>query len=138
MRHGYVDERAMITTTLIYSCHWKTILLAKQIYIYIYIYIYVYICICICVYIYLYTYMYIHTYIIYIYIYIYIYIHTYTYTYIYIKLHINRTFKNSEKPVSFQNKHLIKKTGNAYWYWLRGCKEALYIKKILINYFYVF
>ena len=24
LRHGFVDERAMITTTLIYSCHWKT------------------------------------------------------------------------------------------------------------------
>ena len=24
LRHGFVDERAMITTALIYSCHWKT------------------------------------------------------------------------------------------------------------------
>ena len=24
MRHGLVDERALITTTLISSCHWKT------------------------------------------------------------------------------------------------------------------
>ena len=25
MRHGFVDERAVITTTLISSCHWKTL-----------------------------------------------------------------------------------------------------------------
>ena len=25
MRHGLVDERALITTTLISSCHWKTL-----------------------------------------------------------------------------------------------------------------
>ena len=25
LRHGFVDERAMITTTLIFSCHWKTL-----------------------------------------------------------------------------------------------------------------
>ena len=25
MRHGFVDERAMITTTLISFCHWKTL-----------------------------------------------------------------------------------------------------------------
>ena len=24
LRHGFVDERALITTTLISSCHWKT------------------------------------------------------------------------------------------------------------------
>ena len=25
LRHGFVDERALITTTLISSCHWKTL-----------------------------------------------------------------------------------------------------------------
>ena len=25
LRHSFVDERAMITTILIFSCHWKTI-----------------------------------------------------------------------------------------------------------------
>ena len=25
LRHDFVDERAMITTTLISSCHWKTL-----------------------------------------------------------------------------------------------------------------
>ena len=25
LRHGFVDERAMITTTLLSSCHWKTL-----------------------------------------------------------------------------------------------------------------
>ena len=25
MRHSFVDERALITTTLISSCHWKTL-----------------------------------------------------------------------------------------------------------------
>ena len=33
MRHGFVDERALIITTLISSCHWKTFLhflLAKE------------------------------------------------------------------------------------------------------------
>ena len=25
MRHGFIDERAMIATTLISSCHWKTL-----------------------------------------------------------------------------------------------------------------
>ena len=25
VRHGFVDERVMITTTLISSCHWKTL-----------------------------------------------------------------------------------------------------------------
>ena len=25
MRHGYVDKRAMITTTLTSSCHWKAL-----------------------------------------------------------------------------------------------------------------
>ena len=24
MRHGFVDEKALITTALISSCHWKT------------------------------------------------------------------------------------------------------------------
>ena len=23
LRHGFVDDRALITTTLIFSCHWK-------------------------------------------------------------------------------------------------------------------
>ena len=27
LRHGFVDERALITTTLISSCHWKTLAL---------------------------------------------------------------------------------------------------------------
>ena len=26
LRHGFVDKRAMITTTLTSSCHWKTLL----------------------------------------------------------------------------------------------------------------
>ena len=26
MRHGFVDERVFITTTLISSCHWETLL----------------------------------------------------------------------------------------------------------------
>ena len=31
LRHGFVDERAMITTTLKSSCHWKTLVLfAKE------------------------------------------------------------------------------------------------------------
>ena len=33
LRHGFVDERALITTTLVSSCHWKnpcTLLLAKE------------------------------------------------------------------------------------------------------------
>ena len=32
LRHGFADERAMITTTLISSCQWKTLtfLLAKE------------------------------------------------------------------------------------------------------------
>ena len=25
LRHGFLDERAVITTTLISSCHWKTL-----------------------------------------------------------------------------------------------------------------
>ena len=25
LRHGFVDERATITTTLTFSCHWKTL-----------------------------------------------------------------------------------------------------------------
>ena len=25
MRHGFVDERAMIKTTLVSPCHWKTL-----------------------------------------------------------------------------------------------------------------
>ena len=30
LRHAFVDERAMILTTPISSCHWKTLLLAKE------------------------------------------------------------------------------------------------------------
>ena len=32
LRHGFVDEKTLITTTLISSCHWKTLvpLLAKE------------------------------------------------------------------------------------------------------------
>ena len=27
MRHGFVDERALMTTTLISFCHWKTLVI---------------------------------------------------------------------------------------------------------------
>ena len=30
LRHGFVDKRVLIKTTLISSCHWKTLLLAKE------------------------------------------------------------------------------------------------------------